>query len=139
MIIFSERGRLTCPICSRRNWQQLENDLWRLEQWIQYAEAVQKNRPGVPDDIETLEDIIQNHRDLLLELDSHKSIIVALNIVGDHLADHVEDVEQARTLRDRLKSVNSRWDNVCSMAAQWQKKLQEALIQVCVRTLINFF
>ncbi|KAK6640340.1 hypothetical protein RUM44_012027 [Polyplax serrata] len=125
----SERGRLTCPICSRRNWQQLENDLWRLEQWIQYAEAIQNSRPSLPSRIEALEDIIQDHKELIIDLDSHKSIVVALNIVGDHLADHVDDVEKARILRQRLKGLNTRWDKICGRASQWQKKLQKALIE----------
>mgnify|MGYP002716562854 CR=1 FL=1 len=130
VFFFSERGRLTCPICSKRNWQQLENDLWRLEQWVQYAEAIQGNRPALPSSIESLEDVIQDHKELLIDLDSHKSIFVALNIVGDHLADHVGDVEKARILRQKLKALSLRWDKICSQASHWQRKLQEALIDV---------
>jgi nesprin-1 len=65
-----------------------------------------------------------------MDLESHKNIVVSLNIVGTHLADHTEDAERAEQLRARLMTANNRWDAVCRATAAWQTQLQTALSEV---------
>jgi len=121
----------TCPLCRRRNWKQLEADLWRLEKWLNHAHASlqQLLNQGVPTSIEELEDVIQDHREFLLDLDSHKSVAMSINVVGCHLADHTGTPSKAESMRERLAQVNVQWDSVCEQAALWQTRLQTALLE----------
>jgi nesprin-1 len=80
--------------------------------------------------MEQLEDAIQDHREFLMDLDSHKSLLLSINVVGAHLAEHASDEAKAAALQKRLADVNEAWDVVCEEAAHWQTKLQTALLEV---------
>lgn len=62
--IFRSNSSALCSLCPEQNRRsQFENDMWRLEHWIQSTEAKLSVQPMVPPSkIEQLEDVIQEHR-----------------------------------------------------------------------------
>jgi hypothetical protein len=56
---------------------------------------------------------------------------------GSHLADHCASAEEAEAMRMRLVAVNTAWDSVCERAAEWQTRLQAALLEVCKQRKYN--
>merc|ERR1712200_112347 len=114
-----------------RDWRQLEGDLWRSEVWLDQA-ARKLNQfldQGTPSSIEALEDTIQDHREFLMDLDSHKSMALSINVIGSHLSDHCDDARKEEGLDQRLAHINADWDDVCEKATAWQTRLQTALLE----------
>lgn len=105
--------------------------MWRLEHWLEHSSATlsQLLRAGVPTSIEQLEEVIQDHREFLLDLDSHKSVAMSINVVGSHLAEHSPTESKAEGMRQRLADINQSWDGVCEQATLWQTRLQTALLE----------
>ena len=93
----------------------------------------------MPSRIEQLEEVIQDHREFLLNLDSHKSVAMSINVVGSHLADHSPNQSKADGMRDRLAKVNEKWDGVCEQATLWQTRLQTSLLEVKQKLLLKIF
>ncbi|KAK7077527.1 hypothetical protein SK128_024284 [Halocaridina rubra] len=63
-----------------------------------------------------------------MDLDGHKSVIMSLNVIGKHLAEHTRDKRRGAQVQERLATVNRRWEAVCAAASIWQAKLQTALM-----------
>lgn len=127
--------QVTCPVCTPSQRGAWDSTLWRLEQWLNHADAklkqTMKKRP--PTSLEQLEEAILTHRELVLDLDSHRSLVSALTGVLTHLGKHEETRTMGQVeldkLRDRLKKALEQWKKVCHRAAAWQARLQIALIE----------
>ncbi|CAL4185172.1 unnamed protein product [Meganyctiphanes norvegica] len=118
----------TCALCSQNNWNQFENDLTHLEQWLIQAQVTLAARSGPPDDMAQIELAAQTHREFLMEVECHKAVIASLNTVGSHFAQHTSDISRRLTVKERLNTINSRWEAVCNASSAWQTKLYLALM-----------
>lgn len=59
----SELDRLQCPLYYQQNLSQLDNNIWRLEKWLEHAEGTLRINPTTPpENIEQLEDLIQEYK-----------------------------------------------------------------------------
>ena len=111
-----------------------------MEKWLESARATLRQHRGAmgattlvgspPSSMEALEDAIQDHREFLLELDSHKSLMMSVNVIGSHMAEHSRDRRRVERLEGRLAAVNGAWDAACEEATAWQAQLQTALLEV---------
>lgn len=68
--------------------------MWRMEKWLAHAKGILREHRNVPTNMEQLEDAIQDHREFLMELDSHKSLMMSVNVIGGHLAEHSRDSDR---------------------------------------------
>ena len=125
-----------CPVCSPQQRGVWDSTLWRLQQWLQHSEGSLKQamRRRPPVDFEELEVAVLRHRELLLDLDSHRSLVLSLQSVLQHLNSHgeeeVKDATDLSQLRERLQDSINWWRRICHNAALWQARLQLALIEV---------
>ena len=65
-----------------------------------------------------------------MELDSHKALMMSINIIGGHLTEHSCNEEKSQRTTLRIEAINEEWDSTCEKATQWQTTLQTALMQV---------
>lgn len=113
----------------RQNWRQLRQDMWRMEKWLELAKGTLKQTSQVPTNMEQLEDAIQDHREFLMELDGHKSLMMSINVISSHLSEHSSERDRVEKLQSDLAAINDVWDSTCEDAAKWQTKLQTALLE----------
>lgn len=124
---------ISCPVCTPSQRGSWDSTLWRLEQWLSHAEgnlkSAMKKRP--PSDVEQLEDAILRHRELVLDLDSHRALVTSLTKVLSHLREHegTDEPVGLESLRKRVELALKQWKTVCHNSAVWQARLQIALME----------
>jgi len=94
---------------------------------LEYAEGTQSEQRSVPSSLEKLEDVILDYNEFMLNLESHKNIVMNLNIGGSHLYEHPEDTKHA-DINKALSRMNKRWEKVCIIAEEWQNMLRSSFM-----------
>lgn len=130
------KASVECPVCSPKQRGFWDSTLWRLEQWLNHADVTLKNRmkKRPPNELESLENAVLEHRELVMDLDSHRSLVRSLTGVLAHLSEHEETATMGKVeleqLRTRLRRVLEWWKTICHNSAAWQARLQIALLEV---------
>ncbi|XP_030855588.1 nesprin-1 isoform X2 [Strongylocentrotus purpuratus] len=109
-----------------QTWQQYDNDLNNLTMWLDQAETTLSSQDN-SGDIGDLEGIIRMYTDFMLGLSARRTIAYSVNLCSQQFVD--PDTPQGQELSYRLQVMNRRWEGVCAKAADWQKKLQMAIVQ----------
>lgn len=107
----------------------MENDLWRLEKWLKFDEGKKGSKNVKKKKIEKIEEKIKDKRELMMEMESKKNIVVYLNIVGKNIEEKKEDKEREEKIRKRIVKKNGRWDEVCSVDDEWKKKIKNDIME----------
>ncbi|EDV23541.1 uncharacterized protein TRIADDRAFT_58287 [Trichoplax adhaerens] len=75
-------------------------------------------------DIDTVKELLDNHKVLQRELGSRTKIKSKINMSAKYLA---TDTEDKSAVTENLKELNQTWDTICTLSVERQEKLQDAL------------
>ncbi|CAI5683845.1 unnamed protein product [Oreochromis niloticus] len=114
-----------------QQWQQLISDLQTLRAWLGHSEAELCHLRGLDlsTDIHTIQQRIKKLKELQKGMDAHKSEVLSINLSSADFLQSEPDSEEAWELRDRLKEMNLRWDQLGASLEDWREELQRALMQ----------
>ncbi|CAG0919321.1 unnamed protein product [Notodromas monacha] len=148
-----------CPLCSRRELRQLDNDLWRLEIWMDNAErriaevfrqraapsfvgkeddeadqafggrSSQRQRLCLGGDLAPLEEAFQEVHELTLDLKSHEPLKASVESLAGHLIAKSGDVNKVEELKGKLAKIRSRWSRLEADTAECLRDLGLALYE----------
>lgn len=63
-------------------------------------------------------------------LESHKNLLRGLTLVGSHLGTHIEPDLKTQEFKEKLATINVRWNKIQENALAWKTELQSALTEV---------
>lgn len=110
-----------------QGWTKFVTDVENTLSWLHDVVTDQNYVKTAFEKTYTLDMIIKHHRDFLVHLESKKTRIQSVNILGKDVIDL--RTEEGRQLHDKLKEINCLWDKLCSKAAIQQRELQKALMK----------
>lgn len=114
-----------------QQWQQLISDLQTMRAWLGQSEAElsRLRGPDLSTDIHTIQQRIKRLKELQKGMDAHKSEVLSINLSSADFLQSEPDSDESWELRDGLKEINSRWDQLGTSLEDWREELQRALMQ----------
>ncbi|GFY40250.1 nesprin-1 [Trichonephila inaurata madagascariensis] len=110
-------------------WQQFSRELQYIEKWLLDTLDLQTSQSIVDIDIEKFIIILQKHEKLITQITEQKQTILTLNLTGQKFMSKSRAKDNFAAVEEKLKTINDHWDKLCTVALEWQYRLQTEFLQ----------
>jgi len=124
-------SRHSIQLVAKKQLQNLDTDLWRLESWLSDTEAKinQFTNEEAPDNADQLGDAVQSNKELMLSMTSHRPVVKFLKSLGRTVIERIELESTKDEFRNRLAGAMQRWELTSRGVTKMHGYLQANLLQ----------
>ncbi|KAF8796836.1 Nesprin-1 like protein [Argiope bruennichi] len=112
-----------------KKWKQFSNELQEIEKWLLDTLDSQTSQSIADADFEKFIVFLQRHEELISQISKQKKTIIALNVTGQKFISSSASKDNLAAVDEKLKAVNNHWEKLCSVALEWQNRLQTEFLQ----------
>ncbi|XP_041352153.1 dystrophin-like isoform X2 [Gigantopelta aegis] len=125
-----ERNRLLMEALDKAPSKSYLEAMSAIIHWLTDMEAVLQTEKITMTTVETMEEQLQQYRELQQDLKDHQSSLDYINKTGQDLVQKTADKDKSSNLNKDLKNLNGRWTDVSSAIGERLGKLERCIMQM---------